>query len=366
MHHGKLLSILRSVFNCPTAPFHEYHVRDHLLSLLEEFPHVSVEEDDFGNLIARYQRGSGKARWAFGAHMDHPAWVKNPTGKTCIRASSDRLGHPVGGNKRSKKNLHDGGVDPRFPDMRFLGGVPASYLPTGKVVHFGEFAMWDLPAFEYDRDNDLVYGRVCDDLVGCVAIVALFSELERLEVPGSCYGIFTRAEEVGFVGAVHLAKSGRLPEDLCFISLETSSPRGTVEMGKGPVVRVGDRLSVFDDEATAQLLAAAEIGGVEVQRALLDGGACEATAMNLFGVTATGISVLLGNYHNCAPSGRIDSEYVVLKDVKAMIALIVSLIEQGNQRGGMKGRKAARACLEKRLKDYGPYVRATARQFEGG
>jgi len=51
MHHGKLLSILRSVFNCPTAPFHEYHVRDHLLDLLDDLPHVSVEEDDFGNLI---------------------------------------------------------------------------------------------------------------------------------------------------------------------------------------------------------------------------------------------------------------------------------------------------------------------------
>ena len=344
MHHGKLLSILQSVFNCPTAPFHEYHVRDHLLSLLDEFPHVSVEEDDFGNLIAKYKRGSGKARWAFGAHMDHPGWVCDPKGK----------------------NLPEGGMDPRLPDMRFLGGVPKSYLPTGEVKHFGEFAMWDLPAFDYDRENDLVYGRVCDDLVGCVAIVALFSELERREVAGACYGVFTRAEEVGFVGAVHLATNGRLPKDLCFVSLETSSPRGAVEMGKGPVVRVGDRLSVFDDEATAQLLAAAEIGGVEVQRALLDGGACEATAMNLFSVKATGISVLLGNYHNCAPTGQIDSEYVSLKDVKAMIALIVAWIEHCGTRGeGSQSRKTARSRLKQRLKDYGPYFRATSRQFEG-
>lgn len=341
MHHGKLLSILRSIFNCPTAPFHEYHVRDHLLDLLTGFPHVTVEEDSFGNLIAKYQRGSGKARWAFGAHMDHPAWVCDP----------------------EEKKLPEGGVDPRFPGMRFLGGVPKSYLPTGKVAHFGEFAMWDLPAFDYDRSNDLVYGRVCDDLVGCAAIVALFSELERLEVPGGCYGIFTRAEEVGFVGAVELVMSGRLPPGICFVSLETSAPRGAVEMGKGPVVRVGDRLSVFDDESTAQLLAAAEKGKVEVQRALLDGGACEATAMNLFGIRATGISVLLGNYHNCSPTGRIDSEYVSLGDVKAMIALLVSLMQHGNRRGGIESRKSVRLRLEKRVKDYAPYVRATARQF---
>lgn len=348
MHHGKLLSILRSIFNCPTAPFHEYHVRDHLLEWLEGFPHVTVEQDGFDNLIAKYRRGAGRAKWAFGAHMDHPGWVRNPQGEN-----------------RPGKKLLDGGVDPRFPEMRFLGGVPASYLPSGEVEDFGEFAMWKLPAFEYDRSRDRVTGRVCDDLVGCAAIVALFSELERLGVPGACYGIFTRAEEVGFVGAVHLAKSGRLPEGICFVSLETSSPRGSAEMGKGPVVRVGDRLSVFDDEATAQLLEAAEAGRVEVQRALLDGGACEATAMNLFGIRATGISVLLGNYHNCAPSGHIDSEYVVLKDVKAMIALIVSLIQRGKRPGGTDSRKTARARLEKRLEDYAPYIRATADQFAG-
>lgn len=365
MHHGKLLSILRSVFNCPTAPFHEYHVRDHLLELLGEFPHVAVEQDGFGNLIAKYRRGPGRARWAFGAHMDHPGWVRNPQGESRIPASGDRLGHAAWVKKPAGKNLLDGGVDPRFPEMRFLGGVTASYLPTGEVKHFGEFAMWDLPAFEYDRSTDRVSGRVCDDLVGCAAIVALFSELERLEAPGACYGIFTRAEEVGFVGAVHLAKSGYLPTNLSFVSLETSSPRGTAEMGKGPVVRVGDRLSVFDDEATAELLAAAAAGGVEVQRALLEGGACEATAMNLFGICATGISVLLGNYHNCAPAGHIDSEYVVLKDVKAMIALILSLIQQGNRSGGSDSRKAARSRLEKRLADYAPYIQATAGKFDG-
>ncbi|MCF6312084.1 MAG: M20/M25/M40 family metallo-hydrolase [Verrucomicrobiales bacterium] len=342
MHHGKLLSILRSIFNCPTAPFHEYHVRDHLLELLADFPHVSVEQDGFGNLIALYRRGSGKARWAFGAHMDHPGWVKNPAGK----------------------DLPKGGLDARFPEMQFLGGVPASYLPTGEVKNFGEFAMWDLPAFEYDREEDRISGRVCDDLVGCAAIIALFYELEQRQVMGSCYGIFTRAEEVGFVGAVDLAKSGKFPQGACFVSLETSSPRGGVEMGKGPVVRVGDRMSVFDDEATAQLLAAAEASRLEVQRALLDGGACEATAMKLYGIRSAGISVLLGNYHNCDPSGKIDSEYVRLKDVKVMIDLIANLVQfaevqQENEDGG----ESDRLKLEKRWKDYAPYVQATAGKF---
>ncbi len=58
------------------------------------------------------------------------------------------------------------------------------------------------------------------------------------------FGLFTRAEEVGFVGAVHLAKAWPLPEGVRFVSLETSAPRGGAELGKGPVVRVGGEWTV--------------------------------------------------------------------------------------------------------------------------
>ena len=38
-------------------------------------PHVTAEQDGFGNVIACYRHGSGEARYAFAAHMDHPAYV---------------------------------------------------------------------------------------------------------------------------------------------------------------------------------------------------------------------------------------------------------------------------------------------------
>ncbi len=313
MHHQRLLSLLRRVLETPTAPFHEYHQVATIRELLAPLPHVTVTEDAFGNLIARYRRGRKPARLAFAAHLDHPGWVKTP---------GDAEGTP-----------------------EFLGGVPADRLDRCAVKWFGEFGMWDLPAFELTGDG-LVRSRACDDLIGCVEIVALFHELERLGAEATCYGLFTRAEEVGFVGAVHLAKSWPLPEGVRFVSLETSAPRGGAEMGGGPVVRVGDRMSVFDDEITAELLDAAAAEKVTVQRALLDGGSCEATAMQLYGIRSAAMSVILGNYHNCTPEGGLDVEYVSLADVKGLIRLITATVIR---MAGGTSKTSAKAAMKKRL-----------------
>ena len=75
---AEILPVFERIQRCPTAPFHEYHVRDEILQLLGEIPSVSVTADDFGNLIATYQRGDQPGRLAFGAHMDHPAYVRSP------------------------------------------------------------------------------------------------------------------------------------------------------------------------------------------------------------------------------------------------------------------------------------------------
>lgn len=316
MHHQKLVSLLRRVMETPTAPFHEYHMAATIRELLAPLKHVTVTEDAFGNLIACYRRGRKKPRLAFAAHLDHPGWVKKP---------GDATNTP-----------------------EFLGGVPADRLEKCPVKWFGEFGMWDLPAFELTKEG-LIRSRACDDLIGCVEIVALFHELERLDAEATCYGLFTRAEEVGFIGAVHLAKTWPLPDGVRFVSLETSAPRGGAELGNGPVVRVGDRMSVFDDEITAELLDAAAAGKITVQRALLDGGSCEATAMQLYGIRSAAMSVILGNYHNCTPDGGLDVEYVSLADVKGLIKLITATVIQ--MANGGKGKTSAKEAMKQRLEE---------------
>ncbi len=326
MHHQRFISVFKKIQSTPTAPFHEYHVAAVLRELLADLPHVSVESDDYGNLIARYRRGRKKAHLAFAAHMDHPGWVK-----------------------------YKG-------EEEFLGGFPKERLDEHPVEWFGPFGMWQLEPFEI-RDGQ-IHSRVCDDLIGCAAIVALFMELEEAEVETDVYGLFTRAEEVGFNGAVQMARQWPLPDGVRFVSLECSAPRGGAEMGQGPVIRVGDAMSVFDDAVTAELVDAGKEEKIPYQRALLDGGSCEATAMNVYGVPAAGISVLLGNYHNIKEKKGAGEEYVSLADAKNMVKLIVATTIRMARPSSESSKVAMKKRLETRVKDHRKYHRDAQRYWD--
>ncbi len=327
MHHQTFVSLFRQILSTPTAPFHEYHVEAVILERLAEMKHVTVEKDDFGNLIAKYQNGRKKPKLAFAAHMDHPGWVKH-------------AGEDV-----------------------FLGGVPEERLKTHPVEWFGDFGMWKLKPFELKKG--IIHSRVCDDLVGCAAMLALFMELEAQEVETTVYALFTRAEEVGFIGSIEMAKKWPLPDGVVFVSLETSAPRGGAEMGNGPAIRVGDRISVFNDAVTAELVDAGTEEKIPFQRALLDGGACEATAMNLYGIPAAGISVILGNYHNCPPEKGIAEEFISLDDAKNLVKLITATtIRMTQRKPGDSSKAQLRKRLEKRVRDHRKYEKAAAKNWE--
>lgn len=284
-----------------------------------------MRQDDFGNLIAHYQGPASAAAgpaYAICAHMDHPAWVRSE-GATAA-------------------------------DKVFLGGVPSGYLEKNRsrVSDFGSFATWDLPAFEL-RDGR-IHSRACDDLIGCAVIVATLEHLSQEKAPGTLYGLFTRAEEVGFAGAIEAARSGWLQaKQITVISLETSAERPPARMDDGPVVRVGDKTSVFDHVVTAELLAAADRAGVGVQRCLMSGGSCEATAFRLYGVRCGAMCVALGNYHNCGPDERIESEYVSLEDVFGLTEICLELARR--PAGQPDPDQTLRQRLEDRLLQYQPY-----------
>ena len=326
MHHQTFVSLFKKVLSTPTAPFHEYHVADLIREIVEPMPHVTLNKDVYGNLIACYRRGRKRPKLAFAAHMDHPGWVKFQ-------------GKP-----------------------EFLGGVPKERLDLEKVEWFGNFGMWKLKPFELK--NGMIHSRVCDDLAGCASILAMFMELEAAGAETTVYGLFTRAEEVGFIGSIEMAKQWPLGKEICFVSLETSAARGGALQGKGPVIRVGDRISVFDDAVTAELVDAAKEVKIPHQRALLDGGACEATAMNLYGVAAAGLSVILGNYHNCPPRKGIKEECISLADAKSLVKLITAtVIRMSDRRASDTSKTKLRKRLEKRARAHRKYERRARRDW---
>ncbi len=324
----RLSAVVQTILREPTAPFHEARVRHAIIGLLQGCRNVTLREDAFGNLIAHYRGGTNAAagaRYAFCAHMDHPGWVR-----------------------------------PEGPDdepWRFFGGVPAEYLEANKtrLRSYGDFAMWDLP--DYEERDGRIYSRACDDLIGCAVIVATLETLDRENVPGECYGLFTRGEEVGFAGAVEIAREGWLvAERLTVISLETSAERPPARMGDGPIVRVGDKTSMFDATVTAELTATATAAGITFQRCLMSGGTCEATPFRLYGARCGALCVALGNYHNCGPDRRIEAEYVSRADFEGLVGLCVQIAWRGAA-GAPDPDAELRAAIEKRLQPYEPYHR---------
>jgi putative aminopeptidase FrvX len=310
MNRDQLLRIVEPLLRCPTAPTFEGAVAEEICRQLRGRAGIHIEKDQFGNLIV-VRSGSARAQYAFVAHMDHPGW---------------RL----------------------QPKKEFLGGVPADLQEKGKIRSFGDFGMWDLP--ELVVEGDRLYSRACDDLVGCSAIVGILDSLEESRSLASALGIFTRAEEVGFIGAIELIKAGRLDPQLTVISLETSAERPPARMGAGPIIRVGDRTSIFDSDVTAFLVETAKSRQLTYQRCLMDGGTCEATAFQLYGYRSAALSIALGNYHNCTPDSRIDAEYVDIRDLEGLINLCVAIATE--TRSAADTRDTLRQRLEARLNDF--------------
>ena len=150
---------------------------------------------------------------------------------------------------------------------------------------------------------------------------------------GSCdaYFLFTRAEEVGFVGAIAACRLKTIPRKCYIVAMETSSELPHARMGDGPILRVGDRASAFTPEVTAHChRIARELeasnASFQYQRKLMDGGTCESSAYCTLGYEATGLCVALGNYHNVNTTKKtLGPEYIDLTDFEHVVRWFVEL-----------------------------------------
>jgi putative aminopeptidase FrvX len=344
MDKKEIIQLGSRLMKCPTAPFHEAAVRDMVESICAE-EGLTAERDAFGNVLIHVGSADHGRPIAFAAHMDHPGF-----------AVERRLG-------------------PRRWLLRFNGTVPPAYFRRGvkvrllpgptaarvvrktkepklfEVAAAGEveieprFGVWELTDFE--ARGDRLQGRACDDLLGVTSALAALIDLRRKRSRVNALGLISRAEEVGFQGALALAGSGLLPPETLIVSLETSKEMPPIRMGDGVIIRVGDRSSIFGSNATRFLTeVATDLAGkkpsLSFQRALMSGGTCEATAYQEFGYETAAVCVALGNYHNCSPDGKIQEEFVSLNDVQGMVRLLGESAVRMKDYRGLVGRLPAR------------------------
>ena len=329
----ELRQLVREVVSIPTAPELEGGVRAYLHAFAEERS-LDHEEDRFGNVQLAYRRGRRRRALVLGAHMDHPAFVV-----AAVRGRRLDLEFRGGLSAAYGKGeplvlYREGAREPharvrvtsirRDERGRLSGGAATLDAGVGDVAE-GDLALWDVPACRFR--GAIVQARACDDLAGAAAVLATLDRVAASRRSGHLVGLFTRAEEVGLLGASVVARERLLPEDALIVAVETSSmATGRAEQGAGPIVRIGDAVHVFSPRMSQWMTAlAGELsggrGGFRFQRRLMDGGVTEATPYDLYGYETGAACIALGNYHNAGPRGRVRAETVHLGDLEGLVRL---------------------------------------------
>ncbi len=329
-----IIRLARLLAEAPTTSYREHEVLHRIRGELDRIgmPHGS---DRWGNLFAVYRaRGSRGRPVAVTAHTDHPGLiVSSSSGR---RAAARWLG---GVQARYFKR----GTSVRIedPDGPIRGHVTGKELnDAGRVVRVrlqlereataGAIGGWDLTGFALRGKR--IHTKSADDLMGCAGVLHLMAELVRKRPRIEVWGVFTRAEEVGLHGAVALAEDGTLPRDAAVVVLETSRELPCGRQGHGPILRVGDRLAVYDPGVSLALREACmdlakRNRAFRWQRCLMDGGVCEATAFQAFGYPAGGLALALGNYHNMGET-RIAEETINADDLVNLGRLLPVAVEK--------------------------------------
>ncbi len=373
--------ILSVLCDTPTAPFREHLVTAAIRqwhSTARRSKALRWREDVAGNIHLDYRAGpKGTRTLVLEAHLDHPGFIV--TG----RARDGTI-----------NTIFRGGVKPScfidasvalWPANGIAGELPQPVLtkvlqvtpakkthpmrvllaPCGMKIPKGTIGTWNLPnAGEIDG---LFMARACDDLAGVAACLCVLERLLELKAKCNVTVLLTRAEEVGFAGAIVAAQQRLIPRNCAIIGLETSRATAQAIQGAGPVIRVGDRTSTFSPALTRFMAMTAggladEDSEFRYQRALMDGGTCDSTVFHAFGYETGAVCLALGNYHNmldtpatgagpaCPTAGPlIACETIHLADFAAEIELLAQICVKFPQyKPGMEDLKKRFANLHER------------------
>lgn len=337
----RLLSIARILLARPTAPFREHAVQNCIKSYCR-IKNLHFQQDDMGNIIVTYGKHYPESHIGFEAHMDHPGFIidkDSRAGKTTalFYGGVDEKYFAGTGIRVFTANGEVTGIITRtsfHPKLR----IKRVWLTVNGSVNKGDTAMWNLPACTIRGDR--LYSRACDDLIGCVAILALLAELSRRRIRKRVTAVFTVAEECGLHGAKYLCIKKRLPKSMNLFNVETSKTSANALIGDGVVIRVGDRGQVFTPPLTRFMMHAARQAmkknpAFKYQRKLMDGGTCESSLYQAFGYRTSALCVPLGNYHNRNfKQHKIRAEYVSISDLENMLALFIEMARTADELPG--------------------------------
>lgn len=173
---------------------------------------LEVLQDRFGNLMIRFRKERGGQPLVFSAHLDHPGLV-------VVGVDGNEILAEYRGGSHS--NCHVG-------SSVMLSGAHQSSIATITRV---DAQTRTSPVLTLQCDDAIAEGDVgtvlsnpsflaCDDMAGVCACLHASDRVEESELPGPVRFVFTRAEEIGMVGAIGACRSGLIPAGSRVIAID--------------------------------------------------------------------------------------------------------------------------------------------------
>lgn len=344
---------LKDITVIPTAAGHERRVIRWVKQWVAARLDLTLTTDAAGNLMIIQKRSRRKGKGTprpllITAHMDHPAFVVQRLIDDRSVALEFRGGvhDPYFRNAKieiidQRGRSHEARITELDAKAKPFKRVVAKLNRPAKGVMPADVGRWrfagtkNMPRVE----KGLFYTHACDDLAALAAALSAVDLLRSMPGCGHVGVLLTRAEEVGFIGAIAACENKSVPQDARLLCLENSRSFAESPIGGGPIVRVGDRMSVFEPTLTnAVSMIMTEHAAVNPhfkwQRKLMPGGTCEATTFSAYGYQSTCLCLPLGNYHNMtdidavvagrAKTAKVGPEFISIADYLGLIEMLVA------------------------------------------
>ncbi|MCX7795478.1 MAG: M42 family metallopeptidase [bacterium] len=297
------------------------------------------EIDRLGNLIV-WKNGKGDKKILLDAHMDEIGVVSSFIdekgfvrieaigGISAYNLIGSRIIFPDSGvegvvgiegetTQDVQKNLKELNFDKIFVDIGAKTREEAE-----KLVPIGTFGVYST---EFVDMGKRVVSKAMDDRIGCAVLI---ETIKRSNPKCKLYGAFSVQEEMGLVGASVVAFN--INPDFAIaldVTAWSDTPKGykrmSIELGKGPAIKIKDNASISDRNIVERLRDVAEKNNIPYQIEILIFGGTDAAAIQRTsaGIPSGTLSIPCRYVHS--PHEMID-----LDDAENAVKLLKALVEE--------------------------------------
>lgn len=313
-----------------------------------------IEEDKFRNLYLYRKKNTGdKPLVALDAHSDEVGFMVHsikpngtirvvtlggwtistlPAAKVKVRNAEGKWISGVFVSKpKHFVKAEDNKTQPTIADMAIdVGATSDKEAKERFKIRIGEPVV---PAaeFEYDKENDLMFGKAFDCRVGCASLIETMRRIDDLDLDVDVVGVLSSQEEVGDRGVKLSANHVKADIAICFEGCPaddtfTESYAIQTALRKGPMFRHMDKSAINHHRLQRFILDLAEEKGMDAQESVREGGGNDAaiyqTTLEGAPAATAGIPVRYIHSMNCIAT---------YEDFEKTTALVVEILKALNK-----------------------------------